>query len=41
MRTSPDWLFLCVWRALMGEIYPAIRVIALSLSDDASDSAVR
>lgn len=34
MRTSPDWLVLCVWRALMGEIYPAIRAIALSLSDD-------
>ncbi|TQJ97610.1 colicin [Achromobacter sp. SLBN-14] len=34
MRTLPDWLVLCVWHALIGEIYPAIRAIALSLSDD-------
>ncbi|SEI65702.1 hypothetical protein SAMN03159495_1209 [Pseudomonas sp. NFR16] len=30
----PDWLVLCVWRALIGEIYPAIRAIALSLAED-------
>ena len=34
MKALPDWLVLCVWRALIGEIYPAIRAIAISLSDD-------
>jgi len=34
MKALPDWLVLCVWRALIGEIYPAIRAIALSLTDD-------
>jgi len=34
MKSLPDWLVLCVWRALIGEIYPAIRAIALSLTDD-------
>lgn len=34
MNMFPDWLVLCVWRALIGEIYPEIRAIALSLSDD-------
>lgn len=34
MKTLPDWLLLCVWRALIGEIYPAIRAISLSLRND-------
>lgn len=34
MKILPDWLALCVWRALIGEVYPAIRAIALSLADD-------
>lgn len=34
MKTLPDCLILCVWRALIGEIYPEIRAIAISLTDD-------
>ncbi|POQ01019.1 colicin [Pseudomonas syringae pv. syringae] len=34
MKTLPDWLILCAWRALIGEIYPAIRAIGLTLKDD-------
>jgi hypothetical protein len=34
MKNFPEWLVLCVWRALIGEIYPAIRAIAISLADD-------
>lgn len=34
MKPIPDWLILCVWRALIGEIYPSIRAVALSLADD-------
>ncbi|OZI47989.1 colicin [Bordetella genomosp. 5] len=31
---NPEWLILCLWRALIGEIYSAIRSIAISLDDD-------
>lgn len=34
MNAFPDWLVLCVWRALIGEVYPALRTIAIALSDD-------
>jgi hypothetical protein len=34
MKSIPDWLILCAWRALIGEIYPSIRAVAISLSDD-------
>lgn len=30
----PDWLVLTVWRALLGELYPCIRAVAVSLSED-------
>jgi hypothetical protein len=33
-RRLPEWLILCAWRALLGEIYPEIRAIALSLSKE-------
>lgn len=35
MKKIPDWLILCVWRALLGEIYPEVRAIAVSISQDA------
>lgn len=41
MKAFPDWLVLCVWRALIGEIYPAIRAIAISLSDDDGELLIR
>jgi hypothetical protein len=30
----PEWLIACVWRALLGEIYPSIRAIAVALSEN-------
>jgi len=33
-KSLPDWLILCIWRALLGEIYPSIRAIAIALSRD-------
>ncbi|MDO8344803.1 MAG: hypothetical protein Q7T48_16490 [Cellvibrio sp.] len=33
-KKMPDWLILCVWRGLLGEIYSNIRAIAISLSPD-------
>jgi len=33
VKAIPDWLILCVWRALIGEIYPAIRAVAISISE--------
>lgn len=30
----PDWLMLAVWRALLGEVYPSIRAIALRFDED-------
>jgi len=30
----PQWLIMWFWRALLGEIYPNIRVIAASFSED-------
>jgi hypothetical protein len=29
----PDWLILAMWRAVLGEIYPAIRAITVNLSE--------
>ena len=40
-ESFPNWLVLCVWRALIGEIYPAIRAIAISLSDDGGELLIR
>jgi hypothetical protein len=33
VKVIPDWIILGVWRALIGEIYPAIRAVAISISE--------
>jgi len=34
MKLIPDWLLLCIWRALIGEIYSSIRAVAISFSEN-------
>lgn len=34
MKKLPDWLVACVCRALIGEIHPSIRVIAILFEDN-------
>lgn len=33
-KSIPDWLVLAMWRALLGEIYPSIRAIAVKFDED-------
>lgn len=33
-NSLPEWLWLCVSRALLGEVYPEIRAIAVNLSEE-------
>lgn len=32
-KQLPDWLVLTMWRAVLGEIYPSIRAIAVGLDE--------
>lgn len=41
MSNIPEWLIICVWRALLGEIYPNIRAIALKYSESSHNLLIR
>lgn len=41
MLNIPEWLIICVWRALLGEIYPNIRAIALKYSESSHNLLIR
>lgn len=32
-KPVPDWILLAMWRALLGEIYPSIRAIAVKFDE--------